>query len=231
MEDYRGGFMQYTIARTEQLSAPDGIWEREEWQEAETLEVTHFSWEDSGHHPKTQARLLYNDTTLAVIFCVEDRYIRAVAEKYQDGVCRDSCVEFFVAPLTESDVYFNFEVNCGGTTLLHRNPHPEARERGEQRTGVSEADWRTVALAHSMPRIVEPEVTESKTWTVEYHVPFALFHKYFDGVRHDTGTRWRANFYKCGDQTSHPHWGSWAPVDTPRPNFHVPASFQTLVFA
>ena len=222
--------MQYIIARTEHLSSPDGDWERSEWQDAETLEVTHFSWEDSGHHPKTEARLLYNDTTLAVIFRVEDHYVRAVAEQYQDGVCRDSCVEFFVAPVAGSDVYFNFEVNCGGTTLLHKNPPPDDRASGQERIAVSEEDWQTVAMAHSLPQIVEPEVAEPTVWTVEYHVPFDLFHRYFESVRHDPGTIWRANFYKCGDQTSHPHWGSWAPVDTPRPNFHVPASFQSVVF-
>ena len=23
---------------------------------------------------------------------------------------------------------------------------------------------------------------------------------------------WRANFYKCGDDTSHPHWAAWSPL-------------------
>lgn len=35
------------------------------------------------------------------------------------------------------------------------------------------------------------------------------------------GTRWRANFYKCADKTSHPHWLTWAPVDYPKPKFHL----------
>ena len=223
--------MRYTIARTPSLSAPDANWSRREWQSAETLEITCFSWEDSGHHPKTEARLLYSDTHLAVIFRVEDHYVRAVAQQFQDSVCTDSCVEFFVAPVPDSLAYFNFEINCGGTMLLYRCLSPEERAEGKTRISVTEEDWSTITIAHSLPKIVEPERVGPTTWTVEYHVPFALFDQYFGSVRVGPGAMWRANFYKCGDRTSHPHWGSWAPVGTPRPNFHVPERFQTIVFA
>lgn len=222
--------MTYTIARTDALPPPDANWERADWQHAETLQVTHFPWEDSGHHPKTEARLLYDAQHLGIIFRVEDQYIRAVAEHYQGSVCLDSCVEFFVSPVPGSMSYFNFEINCGGTMLLYKNPDPAEREAGQPRTDVTESDWQTIRIAHSMPAIVEPEITVPTVWTVEYHVPFSLFKTYFGEISHGAGTTWRANFYKCGDQTSHPHWGSWAPVDTSRPNFHVPASFQPVVF-
>ena len=223
--------MRYTIARTSSLSAPDANWNRREWQSAETLEITYFSWEDSGHHPKTEARLLYSDTHLAVIFRVEDHYVRAVAQQFQDSVCTDSCVEFFVAPVSDSLPYFNFEINCGGTMLLYRCLSPEELAEGKTRISVTEEDWSTITIAHSLPKIVEPERVVPTTWTVEYHVPFALFDRYFDSVRIGPDAMWRANFYKCGDRTSHPHWGSWAPVGTLRPNFHVPERFQTIVFA
>ncbi|MFH1567889.1 MAG: carbohydrate-binding family 9-like protein, partial [Gemmatimonadota bacterium] len=75
------------------------------------------------------------------------------------------------------------------------------------------------------------EIAAPTTWAVEYHVPFALFASYFGASVPRQGTVWRANFYKCGDRTSHPHWGSWAPVGTPRPNFHQPDFFQAITFA
>jgi hypothetical protein len=223
-------FMQYTVVSTDALPPPDGDWNRPAWRNAHTLRITHYPWEDSGHRPRAEARLLYTGEKLAIIFRVEDRYVRAVARRFQDSVCKDSCVEFFVAPLPGSLAYFNFEVNCGGTMLLYRCLSPEERAAGKERIPVSDADGRTIALAHFLPRIVEPEITAPTTWTVEYHVPFALFHKYFGEVPTGPGTVWRGNFYKCGDQTSHPHWGAWAPVDTPRPNFHVPERFQPILF-
>jgi hypothetical protein len=42
--------------------------------------------------------------------------------------------------------------------------------------------------------------------------------------------RWRVNFYKCADRTSHPHWLTWAPVDSPAPNFHLPDAFGIMEF-
>ena len=220
--------MQYIIRRTSTpLGAPDADWDRSQWEEAETLEITHFSWEDSGHRPRVRARLLYDDHFLGVIFHVEDQYVRAVAQNFQDSVCTDSCVEFFVAPLPDADSYFNFEVNCGGTMLVHRC----ATEAGEERRSVTDEDGATIPMATSLPKIVDPEITAPTTWTVEYHLPSTLFATYFDIAPPTSNTTWKANFYKCGDQTSPPHWGSWAPVDTPKPSFHQPAFFQPLLFA
>ena len=100
--------MQYTIHRTDDLDLPDADWERPQWQAAETLEITRFPWEDSGHRPRTQARVLYDERALSIIFRVEDCYVRAVAERFQDSVCTDSCVEFFVAPLPDSQALLQF---------------------------------------------------------------------------------------------------------------------------
>lgn len=223
--------MHYTIHKAAQMPAPSADWDAPCWQGAETLRVTHFPWEDSGHRPDVQARVLYDDDALWIHFRVEDQYVRAVAEHFQDSVCLDSCVEFFVSPLPDSDAYFNFEVNCGGTMLLRRCPSGDEREAGRAADSVSDADGATIQIAHSLPKIVEPEIAEQTTWTLEYRVPFALFTAYFDCAPPRSGDTWRANFYKCGDATSHPHWGSWAPVETERPNFHQPAFFQPIRFA
>ena len=51
--------MRYTVNyRTAALAAPDADWDRPEWQTAETLSITHFPWEDSGHRPRVKVRLL-----------------------------------------------------------------------------------------------------------------------------------------------------------------------------
>ena len=219
--------MQYTITRaSEPLGSPTADWDGAAWGQAEPLEVTNFPWSDSGHRPVTSARMVYDDDFLGVSFRVEDRYVRAVARRSQD-----SCVELFVSPVPGSDAYFNFELNCGGTMLLHRCPSAKEQEEGRETLHVSDADCATVLVAHSMPQIVDPEIADPTTWRLEYHVPFALFASYFDIVRPVSGTIWKGNVYKCGDATSHPHWGSWAPVDAPHPSFHQPAFYQPFLFA
>lgn len=226
--------MQYTIQRASApLGDPTAKLDPALWSAAEQIVVAHFPWEDSGHRPRVSARVLWDEHWLALRFDVEDRYVRAVAQNFNDSVCVDSCVEFFVAPSAdpEQNAYFNFEVNCGGTILLHRCASTAERDGGQQSRSVTDEDGATIRIAHTLPKIVEPELEEPTTWAVEYHVPWSLFEAYFGAVTPGSGTTWRANFYKCGDGTSHPHWGSWSPVDTPRPNFHQPSSFQPIHFA
>ena len=51
---------------------------------------------------------------------------------------------------------------------------------------------------------------------------------YTEKISSAEGATWRANFYKCGDETSHPHWLSWSPVK--ELNFHAPDDFGELKF-
>lgn len=39
----------------------------------------------------------------------------------------------------------------------------------------------------------------------------------------------RGNFFKCAEKSEHPHYGCWAPVDLPRPDFHSPDYFGELI--
>ena len=105
---------------------------------------------------------------------------------------------------------------------------------------LSKEDGATIPMASSLKGTktaadkseqIEPEAVGDCTWCIEYHVPWSLFTKHFGvAAPPDAGTVWRCNFYKCADQTSHPHWGAWAPVGTTRPDFHRPSDFQQLVF-
>jgi len=64
------------------------------------------------------------------------------------------------------------------------------------------------------------------TWGVGFCVPVALFEAFTGPLGKLSGQAWRANFYKCGDKTSHPHWASWAPIT--QPDFHMPDCFGVL---
>ena len=214
------------------LGEPTAEWDHKLWAEAEVAEITNYPWEDSGHHPLVRARVMYDDYFIGVSFQVEDQYVFSQCQSFGDSVCRDSCVEFFFSPHRdpEEDAYFNIEVNCGGVALMCSCPSSADRAAGANplRDPADEAFFR---FAHSLPKTVQPEITEPTTWTLEYHVEWGLFEKYHPGITPESGTQWRGNFFKCGHDMSHPHWGSWALVETPAPNFHTPAFFQPLTFA
>lgn len=204
----------------------DANWDKSPWKETEPIMIARHMGEKPEHFPRTQAKIAYDNEALYVIFRVEDRYVRAVTAEPQGPVCTDSCVEFFFTPGADvSGGYFNLEMNCGGTMLLY---HQKAR--GQDAVAISKADLGRITVAHSLPKIVEPEITTPVTWTVEYRLPLELLKKYGPVTRPAAGVVWRVNFYKCGDKTSHPHWLTWSPVGVPKPDFHRPEFFGVLKF-
>ena len=218
--------MRYTVRSARLRPALRGDWDGPAWGQADVLELASFRPEGSAHRPVTSAKLLYDDAGAFGIFRVEDRYVRCVHTGYNDPVYKDSCVEFFVRP-KEDRGYFNFEFNCGGAFLCSYITDPARVPGGfKEFVLIPEEDGKRIDVYHSMPRVIEPEVAEPTVWLLEFFIPFSLLEKYTGPI--DTGREWRANFYKCGDETSHPHWASWSPVD--ELNFHLPRCFGTLGF-
>ena len=216
----------YPIPQLTRNLTVDAHWQKMPWTEIPALEIAQYAGVKPAHLPRVQAKLAYDAAALYAIFRVEDRYVRATAQNYQDEVFKDSCVEFFFTPGKDVSLgYFNLEVNCGGTALFH---HQKGRRVAD--TPVSAADFAQVQIAHTLPKYVEPEIEEPVTWMVEYRLPFTILLDYTQIERPSPGTVWRANLYKCADDCSHPHWLSWAPIDTPEPDFHRPEFFGELVF-
>ncbi|MBI5848556.1 MAG: carbohydrate-binding family 9-like protein [Nitrospirae bacterium] len=221
--------MPHYIVRSAAIM-PDliGQWDGPAWDRAETLELIHFRPEGVGHRPETAVRLLYNPDGIFGIFKVRDRYVRSIHNEFLSPVYKDSCVEFFVKPKQDSG-YFNFEFNCSGALLCSYIIDPTRKAEGFQDfVKLPEEDGKQVLIYHSMPEIVEPEITEPVTWFLEFFIPFSLLEKYVGSLGKVKGQPWRANFYKCGDETSHPHWVSWTPL--PEKNFHLPDCFGEILF-
>lgn len=217
------------IRRASARPSLKGQWDRPPWSLAHTFDIAHFHSESSAHRPRAQARALYDDEGLYVHFRVEDRYVRAVHTDYQSMVCRDSCAEFFAQPKADKG-YFNFEMNCGGALLVSYVEDPTRTEDGFRKFQRLDARYDAMIPRYrTMPAVVEPEVTDPVVWQLEYFAPFALFEDFVGPLGNVSGQTWRVNFYKCGDETSHPHWASWHPVGEEL-NFHVPQHFAPVRF-
>jgi len=217
------------------LSVPRALelqkeWDSIVWQQAPALPIAAFRPESTGHRPQTEAKLLYSPAALHGFFRVRDRYVRCVHTQFQQPVYQDSCVEFFVQPKPDGG-YFNFEFNCGGTMLASYIVDPTRVEHGFKNfTRMTGEQGSRVGIYHSLPEpVVEPEITADITWFIEFSLPFTLLEQYAGPLGEIQGQVWRANFYKCGDATSHPHWAAWSPVD--ELNFHLPRCFGKILFA
>ena len=216
----------YKVSKISMQPEINAVWDKKPWSEIQPLQIKNYMGDKPEHFPFTQAKVAYDEFAIYVIFRVEDRYVKALTKKNHGPVYTDSCVEFFFTPGSKVEKgYFNLEMNCGGTMLFHHQMEP--------RTGsikISETHIQQVEVATTLPKIVDPEIDKDTTWIAEYRIPFSILTEYHDFPGPEAGSVWRANFYKCADQTSHPHWLTWAPIDYPTPNFHIPQYFGNLEF-
>lgn len=220
--------MIHMIRRTARPPRLDGTGAAPEWDRASELRIATFHPKSSDHRPVTRVGTLYDDRGLYVRFRVDDRYVVSRRTCYQDSVCKDSCVEFFIEPPPRRG-YFNFEMNCGGTLLLYYIEDPTIVKGGfAKHTPVDEAVAKTMTIAHSMPAVVQDEIADPVEWTVECFIPFAIFERYVGPLGTIPGSVWRGNFYKCGSDMSHPHWAMWSPIGNLL-SFHQPRYFAPIV--
>lgn len=205
-----------------------GLWDNGVWRDVVPLAINCHRPEGSDHRPRTRCKLLFDEQNLYGIFCVEDQYVRCSRREFQSDVWKDSCVEIFIRP-EGSLGYFNFEFNCGGTLLSSYVTSPE-RVNGKIRsfTPLVDEDDQKIRRFASQPPMVDPEIDTPVTWFLEFSIPLDVLEKYTGRLGDIRGQIWHANFYKCGNETSHPHWVSWMPLSAR--NFHEPESFGTLVF-
>ncbi len=204
-------------------------WESPVWQSAETAEVDYFYPESSNHHPITRVRLLYGATGFHGIFQVQDQYVRCLHTGYLEEVWKDACVEFFVRPRPTAG-YFNFEMNCGGGLLCYYIVDPTLVGDGfVDFIKLPKEDGSQVKICTTLPGITEPEVASQVTWALQFFIPMTLLEKYVGPLGAAAGQEWRANFNKCAENNSHPHWATWNPLT--EQNFHSPDEFGVLRFA
>lgn len=192
--------------------------------------IAHFHPSSSDHRPDARFCLEYDDAGLYVTFTVSDRYVLCRGTQHQSMVCRDSCVEAFVQPRPDKG-YFNFETNCGGAMLLYYvSDATRVPGVGLKSFKIVPAELLDrVRIEHSMPTLIAEEIDAPVQWWVWYFVPNDLFEHYVGPLGPPAQRHWRGNFYKCADESSHPHWASWRALG-PELNFHSPELFAEIRF-
>lgn len=109
------------------------------WDNVSELSVSHYQWLDNGYAPEVKAALAYTSGRLHLQFRIYESMPKVSYYTPNEPVCKDSCVEFFVQPLPDSDPrYVNFELNAAGTLLLKLG-----------RTATIVYFWRSLSRMHS----------------------------------------------------------------------------------
>ena len=219
----------YTIARATRAPAVDSGWSSADWRAVSPVAVAHFHPRSSTHRPLTEAKVQHSDEGLHLHFRVRDRHVRVAHVGFQEPVYKDSCAEFFVRP-GGTGGYLNFEMNAGGSLLASFIEDWTRTPEGFRRARLLETRWNDRILRfHNLPERVEPEIARPVTWSIQYTIPWSLFREVAGHGRPMAGESWTGNFYKCGDDTSQPHWAAWSPIGEAL-NFHAPECFGRLLF-
>lgn len=146
----------------------------------------------------------------------EEQNPRATFTGKNEGVCRDSCLEFFAnfkPELTHSG-YINFECNANGALLCCYG-----EDRYDRKT--------VVEMGCEHPAAV-PFRTEN-TWGYTLLIPLKLIKDVYGNADFHTGSKIRGNFYKCGDDTDIPHYGSYTEIQWDHPDYHRPEFFADMM--
>lgn len=220
----------YTVHRASSSPADLLNFDAPFWEPAQILKIDHFYPQSSDHRPVVRAKLLHDEQNIYIVFDVQDQFVRVVAKGYQSAVCRDACVEFFVRPKPDK-AYLNFETSGGGAMLCYFIENHERTDGGFKKFAKVTDQWLDqIKVLHTLPPRVEPEIAEPTHWSLAYAIPRTLIEAHVGPLGTLAGQTWRANFFKCADDCSHPHWASWSPIEG-KLNFHVPQYFGQITFA
>lgn len=210
----------FIIPEIEQLNGENLVKASKVLQQAELHPISCVNWPETfPYRPQVGFRIAHNNEELFLRFTVLEDCTMALTKRDHGRVWTDSCVEFFIA--LDKNGYYNFEFSCIGKALLGYR---------QDRTNAVHAPAEIMKTIKRYSTLGTENFEEKQVglWELTVAIPYtALFQHHL--------TKWSGvsawvNVYKCGDNLSKPHYLSWQPIDTKRPDFHVPQFFKKVKF-
>jgi hypothetical protein len=180
-----------------------------------------LNWESHQYKPSVRFNIAYSEKEIFLKYYIDEEFVKAEKTEANQMVCEDSCVEFFVSPASDG-IYYNFEFNPIGTCLLASGTCRKDSTRGP----VSVID--NIRRKGSLGLNPFKEKRGDFSWTLTVAIPVESFFRH--SLRKLKGKTLKANFYKCGDKLTQPHYLTWNPVGTKSPDYHQPDFFGMLKF-
>ncbi len=176
--------------------------------------LTNYHWEsDPPYRPNTYFKMgVVGEDLVAKLQCYEENP-KAIYTERDDPMYKDSCLEFFVAPLEEREEYINVEMNSKGAFLC---------EFGKGK--YDRVFLKTLTDASPIVEAFKGEDMQGAFWGVTVKLTKDFLSKLYKTENIDFTTV-KANFYKCGDDCEISHYLAFSPVTTLPPGFHNPVCF------
>lgn len=197
---------------------------RKQFSEVETQTKKHsvktVNWKAFPYSPEVKFRIAHSGNKIWLKYYVSEKYIKALETKTNGDVYKDSCVEFFIS--LDKDHYYNFEFNCIGTK------HVAYGKGRKNRIAINPELLDEIEVVSTLGDQPFEERAGSFNWELSIVIPKSIFVN--SKIESFDGLKAYANFYKCGDDTSEPHYLSWNAINTSQPDFHRPEYFGEVYF-
>lgn len=184
-----------------------------EWETASAISFS-ADWQGRNPDPEraTEVKALWSPETLYLRFECRFRQLYLFEDSEPSGrrdhLWERDVAEAFLQPDPSREKYYReFEISPNGMWIaLDVFPGGIA----DLKSGLQ----RSVALDE-----------KAHAWAAELAIPMKALSEKFD-----TGSVWRANFYRVEGRTEPRSYMAWQPTRTPEPNFHVPSAFGKMRF-
>lgn len=185
-------------------------------EQCEKFAIQQYMWE-SKQEPKVYGWLGYleNQGIYAKMVC-EETNPKSIYHMHKDPVYKDSAMEIFLAFLGEGEtltndcMYTNFEINSKGAMLANFGKGRKGRQF------ISDEQYEQTE--------VKATVEEDK-WYIEVLFPESYLNEICDFEKVKKGSTFYCNFYKISESEEILHFGSYSPINSATPNFHLPVCF------
>lgn len=172
----------------------------------------------------TKIKILYSATGVYFLFKCEDGRLTATLREDFLDLWTEDVVEVFLWPDENFPAYFEYELS----PLNHELPILVPNNKGKY-WGWRPWHYEGSRLTRHMTSVQGGEQKSGADitgWMAEFFIPYDLL-KPLGNVPPQTGTRWRANMYRCDyDNSSMAAW-AWQATEV---NFHEFEKFGTLIF-
>jgi len=189
-------------------------------EKCERFSINQYMW-NSKKEPNVYGFMGYIDGEgFFVKMICEEKDPKRVYKNHRDPVYTDSAMEIFLAfpeedeELTNDCMYTNFEINANGAMLANYGKGRKGRE------SITDAQFEMTGVK---------AVIEEDRWYLEVLFPEAYLNQICDFGRIKEGGVFYCNFYKIAEGEEILHFGSYSPIDSATPNFHMPVCFAEAV--
>lgn len=191
-----------------------------EIEQCNKFTINQYMW-NSKKSPKTYGYMGYlPEKGLYIKMVCEESDPKREFRNHRDPVYQDSTMEAFLAfpaegePLTNDCMYTNFEINANGAMYA-------AYGKGRQdRKFITDEQYEMTGVASYI---------EENKWYFQVLFPESYLNQICDFAQIKNGKTFYCNFYKIAESEEIQHFGSYSPIDSEEPNFHLPVCFAEAV--